>query len=347
MRDGISRPRRLKAGDRVAAVSISWGGPELFPGVFDEGVRRFRECLGLELVEFPTARRPTAALRADPRARADDLNRAWRDPSIRAVICSIGGSDAIRMLEHLDLDAARADPKPFIGYSDATNLLCLLAANGLPAFHGPALMSGFAQLGAFPEAAEEYRRAFFGDWPDPVPFPRWTDEYRGWGEGPDFGAVGEIRANGEGHVWLKRGARRSGRLWGGCVESLDGLNGTPYWPRGEFWDDVVLFLETSEDAPPPSLVKAWLRNFAIQGILGRAAGLLVARPKAYSSDGEAELREAILDVVEREYPAPDLNVVVNLDFGHTDPRHILPLGIELELDPEAGALRYLESPWMD
>lgn len=52
-------------------------------------------------------------------------------------------------------------------------------------------------------------------------------------------------------------------------------------------------------------------------------------------------------MAENEYPAPDLNVVVNLDFGHTDPRHILPLGISLGLDPEAGALRYLESPWAD
>ncbi len=94
-------------------------------------------------------------------------------------------------------------------------------------------------------------------------------------------------------------------------------------------------------------MKTWLRNFAIQGILGRAAGLLVARPKGYSADDEAELREAILDVVEREYPAPDLNVVVNLDIGHTDPRHVLPLGVRLELDPDSGILRYLESPWAD
>src|SRR5581483_5904591 len=93
---------------------------------------RLRTELDLVPVEYPTTRRLDAA----PRDRAADLNAAFADASIRAVLATIGGSDQITVLPHLDPALVRADPKPFFGFSDNTNLLNWLWFHGIAAYHG-------------------------------------------------------------------------------------------------------------------------------------------------------------------------------------------------------------------
>src|SRR5690349_4062264 len=109
---------RLVVGDRVAVVSPSFAAPAVFPAVHELAMRRLRDDLGLIPVEFPTTRRA-----ASPRERAADLMAAWADPSIKAVLATIGGDDQLTVLPHLDPAVFVADPKPFVGYSDNTNLL--------------------------------------------------------------------------------------------------------------------------------------------------------------------------------------------------------------------------------
>jgi muramoyltetrapeptide carboxypeptidase LdcA involved in peptidoglycan recycling len=103
----------------VAVVSPSFAAPALYPELHELAMRRLRDELGLVPVEFPTTRR----LGATPEARAADLMAAWSDPSIRAVLATIGGDDQLTVLPHLDPAPFRADPKPYFGYSDSTNLL--------------------------------------------------------------------------------------------------------------------------------------------------------------------------------------------------------------------------------
>lgn len=93
---------------------------------------RLIEVTGLVPVEYPTTRR----LNASPRARAADFNAALADPEVRAVLATSGGEDQITIIQHLDADLLRADPKPFLGYSDNTNLLNWCWTNGVAAFHG-------------------------------------------------------------------------------------------------------------------------------------------------------------------------------------------------------------------
>src|SRR5690349_18791490 len=99
-------------------------------------MRRLRDEIGLEPVEFPTTRR----LNAPARERAADLTAAFADPDIRAVLATIGGDDQITVLPHLDADVIAANPKPFFGYSDNTNLLNWLWNLGLASFHGGSTM---------------------------------------------------------------------------------------------------------------------------------------------------------------------------------------------------------------
>ena len=115
-------------------------------------------------------------------------------------------------------------------------------------------------------------------------------------------------------------------------------------PSPEQFAGRLLFLETSEEAPSPIAVERWLRSFGVCGLFDRLAGVLFGRPRDHSDAMRAELEQRVLAVVAGEFGAHDLPIVMDLDFGHTDPQHILPLGIEAELDVAAQRLYLLEAP---
>ncbi|MGI5284478.1 LD-carboxypeptidase [Nonomuraea polychroma] len=121
-----SYPGKPRRGDRVAVVSPSAGLPEIFPLLYELGLRRLREDFGLIPVEYPTTR----TMGSSPAYRARDLHSAFADPDIAAVVCSIGGDDQLTVLAHLDRDLLKANPKPFFGHSDATNMLAFLWVSG-------------------------------------------------------------------------------------------------------------------------------------------------------------------------------------------------------------------------
>jgi len=128
----LLHPPKARRGEKVAVVSPSFAAPGVAPVVHEQAMRRLREITGLVPVEYPTTRR----VGASPRERAADLNAAFADPEIRAVLATIGGEDQIQVVPHLDPEPVRADPKPFCGYSDNTNLLSWLWTHGVAGFHG-------------------------------------------------------------------------------------------------------------------------------------------------------------------------------------------------------------------
>ncbi|MDA1358926.1 LD-carboxypeptidase [Glycomyces luteolus] len=107
-------PPKPVPGDQVAIVSPSSGLPALLPLPYELGLRRLRESFGLVPVEYPGTRRWGAS----PAERAADLHAAFADPTVKAVISSVGGDDQITVLPHLDRDLIAANPKPFFGFSD-------------------------------------------------------------------------------------------------------------------------------------------------------------------------------------------------------------------------------------
>src|SRR5450756_1544943 len=139
----LLRPPVLQPGDKVAILSPSWAGPGVFPHVQDLGLRRLREHLELEPVEYPTTRK----IGATPRERAADVVAAFADPQISAIMASIGGDDQIKVLRYLDPAVVQAKPKAFFGYSDNTNLLVYLWNLGIIGFHGGSTMVHLARPG--------------------------------------------------------------------------------------------------------------------------------------------------------------------------------------------------------
>lgn len=152
----LLRPRKARPGERIAVVSPSFAAPAVGPEVHEQALVSLREVTGLEPVEYPTTR----LLGASPRQRAEDLNAAFADPDIRAVIATIGGDDQITVVPLLDGDAVRADPKPFLGTSDNTNLLHWLWSQGVAGFYGGSTQ---VHLGPGP-APDPSRRTIHADY---------------------------------------------------------------------------------------------------------------------------------------------------------------------------------------
>ncbi|HEY0519583.1 MAG TPA: S66 peptidase family protein [Ilumatobacteraceae bacterium] len=337
------KPARLIEGACVAVLSTSWGGPHEYPHVFEAGVRTLKERFGLQVREYPTTRTSPSRLAADPRARAHDLNAAFADPSISAIIATIGGNDSARILEHLDPETIRVNPKIFMGYSDTTTQLVYCHQLGMVSFNGPSVMAGLAQIGNFPEAEAHIHSMLFE--PSPsfqyLPYPAWADSYPDWNNG-NASAIGPLRRL-DGWHWLNAAGVRRGRLFGGCMEVLEYVKGTRYWPDEDFWNDRILFLETSEDKPSVDQVRAWLFNYGVQGVFNHVSALLIGRARGYTDEENAALDAAVLDTVIGQFGGHQVNIVTNMDFGHTDPQWILPLGIAAEVDSDSKNFTLLET----
>ena len=138
MTQPLVHPPKAQPGDRIAVVSPSFAAPGFAPAVHEQAMRRLAEVTGLVPVEYPTTRQ----LGASAEDRARDLNAAFADPQIRAVIATVGGEDQITVIGHLDADAVRADPKPFLGYSDNTEA------------YGVSFRFSFSWIGTKPRAVQ-------------------------------------------------------------------------------------------------------------------------------------------------------------------------------------------------
>ncbi len=329
-----ARPRRLAAGDTVAVLSPSWGGPDAFPHVYDHGVAVLR-AWGLEVREYPSTRAPADRLRRDPGFRADDLNAAFADPAVRAIFASIGGDDSIRLLPLLDGAAIAADPKildGLLGHDRAAGRRPAPRRGDVPRpfRHGRPVTAGRVPAGLCRTRPRDALRARSN-----VPLPDLRHVRRGVPglAGPGGRSGGSTRS---GRIPAGASCRARawspGELFGGCLEVLDWLRGTSAWPAGDEWDGRLLFIETSEEKPTPVQVERILRSFGVMGIFDRIAGLLVGRPRDHSAEEAAALDSAIAGVVAVEFSRPALPIVTDLPFGHTDPQWVLPLGVMAELD---------------
>ncbi len=321
-----------RVGDKVAVLSPSFAAPAVAPAVHEQAMRRLTEITGLVPVEYPTTRQ----LGASPQARAADLMAAFADPDIRAVLATVGGEDQITVIPHLDADIIRADPKPFLGYSDNTNLLSWLWTQGVCGYYG-----GSTQVhlgpgpGVDPIHAASLRAALITGERLEITDPQESEDI-----GKDWNDPAALVENGdrettEPWTWAGPATEVTGRTWGGCIEVLQWL-----LTAGRFSDDAgvldgaVLLLETSEELIPAREFGWILRSLGERGLLAAADAILVARPPASDfkhrpdavgrAGHRAEQRDTALQII--THYNPDAAVCIGIPFGHTRPQWILPYG---------------------
>ena len=340
--------KKIQRGSRIALISPSNGLPFLFPGIYELGLKNLKEIFGFKIVEMPTARMSPDTLYKNPKLRADDINHAFADDSIDGIITSIGGYESVRILKYLDIDIIKKNPKLIMGFSDATTFLSYLNYLGMITFYGPSVMAGFAQLKHLPSQCIEHIKGilFANHFPyNYAPYAKWTNGYKKWSNKDTLGECTEFFNNESGWIFLQGKEMTQGRLWGGCITVLECIKSTDYWPDKSFWYDKILFFETSEQKPLPDRVGYMLRNYGIQGILDKVKGVIFGRPKDYSVKEKEELNKIILSVIRNEFNVNDIPVIVDVDFGHTDPKLILPLGCMVTLNPANKEIILMESPF--
>jgi muramoyltetrapeptide carboxypeptidase LdcA involved in peptidoglycan recycling len=338
------KPLGLKKGDTVAVLSPSWAGPGTFPHVYENGIKVLKEW-GLEVKECTTTRASNEFLYNNPKARAKDINAAFKDSSVKAIIASIGGEDSIRILPFLDENIIKKNPKIFMGFSDTTTILTFLNTQGLVTFYGPSIMAGFSQMENLPKEFKIHvhdmlfnpRKTF-----EYLPYTKYCEGYLDWSKKENVGMVNKLKFN-KGWRVIQGDGIAKGQLFGGCIEVLEFMKGTDFWPSDSFWKNKILFFETSEEKPTVMHIKRMLRNYGMQGIFNKVSAILFARPRDYSDKEKADLEKAIKEVVGVEFNKPNLPIMSNLDFGHTDPQFILPMGVNTKIDFSHKKIELIES----
>jgi muramoyltetrapeptide carboxypeptidase LdcA involved in peptidoglycan recycling len=337
----LLRPRKASPGDKVAVLSPSFAAPAVAPAVHEQAMRRLTEVTGLIPVEYPTTRR----LGASAVDRAADLNAAFADPQIRAVLATIGGEDQITVVPLLDSGAVRADPKPFLGYSDNTNILSWLWASGVAGFYGgstqvhlgpgpgvdachraalrAALLTGERLLVTEPGESEDIGK----EWQDPAALTEYGD-----------------REPTEPWAWAGPSRTVTGVTWGGCIEAVQWILTAGRLPADPgVLEGGVLLLESSEELIPAREFGWILRSLGERGLLEAVDAVLVARPPASTFEHQpdaagraahrAAQRETALEVI--DHYNPEAVVCVGVPFGHTRPQWILPFGGHITVDGQA------------
>lgn len=332
-RKPLLRPRALRAGDAVAVVSPSWSAAALYRERTEHALRALDRA-GFRPRLMPNALRADGHRAGRPAERADDFNRALRDPEIRGIVASIGGWNANELLGRIDLDALRSDPKVICGYSDMdTLLLALQVETGLVTFHGPMLLPQWGEApDVLPYTKDQFLRATTR--PEPLgvlsPPGGWTAEFLDWDDGSERRA--RRLTPHSGWAWWRRGRAR-GPLLGGHAAVVLSLAATRWWPS---WDGAVLLWEEAESHVPEVERRLW--NLRHLGVFDRISGMIAARGDLDPFPGSLSLEEVVLEATEG-YAFP---ILAEVDCGHTDPILTLPLGVEVALDDEGPAFSILE-----
>ena len=339
------KPKRLKRGDKIAIVSLAWGGlgDASLIHKYYIAKERLENDFGLEVMCMPHALKGSEFVAENPRLRAQDLMDAFQDSSVSAIFCAIGGDDTIRTLPYIDLDVIKNHPKIFMGYSDTTVNHFMMYKAGLVSFYGPSVMCEFGEyVKMFDYTKKAVEDILFGSWEEYklLPSPEWTDDYIPWQES-NKNTPHSMKKDVHGYEIINGKGIVKGHLLGGCLDVFMMINGTTIWPTLDEWSNAILFFETSEDKPSPDFVLWTLRNLAAQGILNVLSGIIVGKPM-----GEIyyeEYKKVIRQVIVEEEHLTELPIIYNVNIGHAKPIGILPYGIETELNCDAKTIRFLES----
>ncbi len=323
-------PPLVNAGDEVAVLAPSSQLPE---SVVERGVERLQTSFNLSPTVYPSA---VADEQLTPDKRAEEVHEAFESDAT-AVFAVTGGEDQLRLLRHLDLERLQHNPTRFFGISDNTNLHLALSAAGVVSYYGCQFVPGIALDPILPAYTERYlRRALFEPTLGEVePAAEWTDDYydfssdapRDWEHNP-------------GWEWdFPTNKSVTGPLWGGCVVVLEHfLAVNRFIP--EPTEPFVLALETSELLPSPYTVKSVLRCLGERELLENAAAVLVGRPKTRHKDSRSvrerrQYREHQRNAIRQVCRAhcPNVPILFDFDFGHTDPQLPIPIGGQVTLNP--------------
>lgn len=305
----MRKPRALRPGDLLGLVSPSGpSSPQSLNGA----------VAGLKAMEFgvkvyESCRQEYGYLAGRDEIRARDIQEAFCDPEVKGVICLRGGYGAPRILDRLNYAAIAAHPKVFAGYSDITALhLALNRCCRLVTFHAAMPMT-------------------LGDGRDPFTWDSWLRALT------STGPLGELpNPPGEPVETLVPGRAR-GTIVGGNLSLVSASLGTPCEidTRGR----LLLLEDVGEE---PYTIDRMLTQLRLAGKFADCRGVILGD---YEDCGPKDGKPALtLAQVFADVVAPaGRPAIVNFQTGHCAHKITVPLGVEAELDADAGTVTIVES----
>lgn len=296
-------PPPCKSGDQVAIIAPA--------GPFREqwlqlGCERLQQW-GLVPVYEPSLFSQWGYLAGEDTLRLRTLAQAFADPKISAILCARGGYGTMRLLPQLPWEDIAKTPKRFVGFSDLTTILNVLAARaGLISFHGPMIASQLFLEGT-PESLQRLQSALFAPSLQEAcpPLPGET----------------------------LRPGKAKGRLLGGNLSLIAATMGTPYQPD---FREAILFLEDVSE--PPYRIDRMLQQLSLAGVLDQLNGLVLGDFGALSDQYTTYAPEEFW--LERLNLPQRLPILHQVPFGHVRDNYTLPVGTIATLDATKGSLSF-------
>jgi len=306
--------RQLKKGDTIGLVGPS--GAIRTAGALEKSVAMVEE-MGFKVKLGESCGKVYGYLSGTDEVRARDVNAMFRDDTVDAIICVKGGYGTMRMLDQLDYEAVRANPKIFMGYSDITAMhTAYLEKADLVTFHGP--MPASCWVDGLDEVTLNAMLSMLMDVCDD-----------------------RVIANPEGHPFTTvNSGVCEGRLVGGNLSLIDGLMGTPYEldTKGR-----ILFIE--DIGEKTYRLDHMLTHLRLAGKFDDCAGVVLG----HFTDCPIEFPEFGLSIeqIVQDIVAPcGKPVFSGFTVGHALPNLTLPLGVQCRMDADQGTITLLESPVM-
>ena len=309
----IIKPKKLQKGDTIGIVSPSAYIDESFKPQFKKGVE-FLESLGLRVKITKNVFKRYYYSAGTVAERVSDIHEMFADSEVKAIIQSQGGYTANELLESLDWELIRGNPKIFGGMSDGTTLLLsIFAKTGLVTLHGPDLLWGYGREASEYES-DNLKNILF--------------EGKAFKVKPDPGhkvAADSVNSSKLWKVW--RGGVATGKLLGGNLSIIQRFSGTEFEPD---YKGAILFLEavnkTVEDLAP---LFAWLRQSGMFAkIKGVVLGYFCTNSARESALSNRPVGEIFLEAA-KDFDFPILEIG---EIGHNTPNCNLPVGAMARLD---------------
>ena len=338
------KPKHLQKGDKIAIVSLSWGGlgDEKLIHKYYIAKERLENDFELEVVTMPNALKGSKFVYEHPELRAQDLMDAFKDETIKGIFCAIGGDDSVRLLPYIDYDIIENNPKIFMGYSDTTVSHFMMRKAGIVSYYGPSIMCEFGEyVKMFDYTKAALENILFKDTTnyEIKSSEYWSNDFVSWKEENKTIQKKLIKEE-HGYEILNGSGKISGELIGGCLDVFPMITGTEIWPELNVWKDKVLLIETSEEKPTPDYVLYYLRNLGALGILNVIKAVVVGKPK--DEMYYEEYKEVYKKII-KEFKCDNLGVIYNVNIGHAYPTGLLPLGVEYEIDFDNKTIKLKES----
>ncbi len=314
-------PKKLKAGDEVRVIAPSRSMTILGEDCKKIATERL-EALGLKVTFGKYVMEADEDyLIASAQHRAEDLNEAFKDKNVKAILTVIGGFNSNQILDLIDYEAIKENPKIFCGFSDITALSnSIYAKTGLVTYSGPHY-SSFGMLKGFEYELEYFKKMFFSDEEfEVVSSKEWSDDL--WfidQENREF-----IPNDG---MFVINEGKAEGEIVGGNLCTLNLLQGTKYMPNIE---NKILFLEDDNMAG-----KIFLMEF------DRNLQSLIHTPEFKTVKalvlGRAEkdcimTKEKWIKMIKNKPELKNIPVIAGVDFGHTTPIIAFPIGGKARLE---------------